>query len=64
LSWWGGDIESPEDYWTLGDEAEKAHQADLLREILANPYEALEPTPARLRSDAGVRGLARTIYER
>jgi hypothetical protein len=64
LSWWGGDIESPDDYWSLGDEEEKARQADLLREILANPYEAAKALPARVRSDTGVQILARQIYER
>jgi hypothetical protein len=64
LSWWGGGVESLEDYWTLGDEEEKARQADLLREILGNPYESAEALPVQVRLDAGVQIQARQIYER
>jgi hypothetical protein len=61
-SWWGGDFERPEDYWSLGDEEEKAHQADLLREILGGLDDPVAFDPVWLQHSQ-VRGLARGIYE-
>jgi hypothetical protein len=40
------DCESDEEFWSVGDEQERAEQAELLREIFGNPFRpvVLDPT--------------------